>query len=82
VTHSTQSGRLYAPYDAFKAGLVTASLISAEQALSTAASSAMSLLGYDHPFTREIREAHDQVSAARQMESRINEDAMTGRLRR
>lgn len=72
--------RASAPYDGFKAGLITGSLISAQQALSTASTTAMTLPGYDHPFAKEIRDAHDLVASARQMESRINDDAMTGRL--
>lgn len=68
-------------YDGYKAGIVTGSLASAEQALSSAFTVALSLLDYEHPLAVAIREALEKVTEARRLESAVARDAMTGYLR-
>lgn len=64
------------PHNAYRAGCITASLMTAEAALESASGAAFVLVALDHPLTAAIAAALEQIRAARSAASSVSSDAM------
>lgn len=69
------------PYGSYQAGVITGSLIAAQGCLDSAFVQAFSLVGLDHQLTKNIQAMQKTIAETRKIESLVNQDVMSGRLK-